>query len=143
MARGLDTLIRYHRWQLDGLRREMAGLQEARAKVQAAIDGVDQSIAHESASLTPEMAVTFNMGLFVDGQLKRRHQFEGQRARLDEEIIQLNDRIAAAFEEIKRFEIVRDRRAEEAAKAERQAEETFYNEVAGMRADRARREEGE
>lgn len=143
MARGLETLIRYHRWQLDGLRREMADLQEARAKVQAAIDGVDQAIAHESQSLTPEMAVTFNMGLFVEGQLKRRHWFETKRDRLDEEIIQLTDRIALAFEEIKRFEIVRDRRAEEAAAAERRTEEAFYDEVAGMRADRARREEGE
>lgn len=141
MARGLDTLIRYHRWQLDGLRREMADLQDARAKVQAAIDGVDQSIAHESAALTPETAATFDMGIFVEGQLKRRHQFERQRDRLDEDIIQLNDRIAAAFEEIKRFEIVRDRRAEEAAMAERRAEEAFYDEVAGVRADRARREE--
>lgn len=143
MAEGLETLIRLHNLELDQLRREMAALQEQEAKILSAMEDVDRGIASEAERMTPEDAASFDMGAFVAGQLKRKEMLDLQRRSVAEQVIQQQDKIATAFEEVKRYEILRDQRKEAARKAALKVESDMYDEIASIRSARRRAEDAQ
>jgi flagellar protein FliJ len=101
----LDSLIRLHRWQLDERRRDLATLEDLAAKLveeRARLD-IEDMRERAAAAASPEAA--FGYGADARGLIARRRKLEGSRIETAQRIVEAREALAAAFQEMKRYEI--------------------------------------
>jgi flagellar FliJ protein len=109
--KGLNTLIRLHKWRVDEARRKLAGLE-----------GLGEDVRHRMSALDSEAEVERGV---ASASFESRRYFDGfarvvleRRARLDRTLSDLLAEIelaredaAAAFRELKKYELVEARRS--------------------------------
>jgi hypothetical protein len=131
----IDNLIRLHKWQLDEKRRDLVSLEKLR-------EGMQLDLVKLAADLAREAELSGNgneAGIAFAGwmatALARREKLNASIAEADQRIAAAQEEVNAAFQELKRYEIVadmRNRRAREAL-ARRQ---TAAMDEAGLEAHR-------
>lgn len=134
--KGLSTLIKLHKRTLDELRRSMASLENQKEQLQLAIKKMQEELEAELvlAGKQPEMANFF--GEFSK-RIKTRQDMLRQEIRsLDTQIIKLNDEIAAAFAELKKFEIAKENAMRRAREEEARKDTLMLDELAGQQFQR-------
>lgn len=124
------TLIKYHKQQLDALRRELAGLETQKSRLLLAIDGLRQELARELeiAGKNSEMSQFF--GGFSQRIQEREELIRAEIAKLDAQMTELRERIREKFGELKTFEIARDQFIEREKKKLATREALALDEVA-------------
>ena len=125
--KGLKTLIRMHRLKMEGQQRQLADLEGASNVFRSQIEAMAENIRRESeiAERNPDSA--FTVGGFVQATLARRGTLEDSLAEIELQVNELRDKVATAFRDIKRFELIMDRREQsarrEAGRRERKVED--------------------
>ena len=124
MAKGLKTLIRLARWEVDEKRRVLVALQTREEEILATIRASEQQLIHEQqvASQDPEAAYLY--GAFANAWLKYRAQLEATLAEVRAQIEIARDELAEAFRQVKTYEITqanREKREKEEADRKEQA----------------------
>ncbi len=116
--KGLATLIKLHKRDLDILRKKLVTLESQKAQLELLISRLQDELVRELelAGKTPEMGAFF--GDFSKRIRTRQDQIRKEIQQLDKKIATARDDVAAAFSEIKKFEI-----ALENAKKRKQAQE--------------------
>ena len=109
--RGLDTLIRARRWQLDALSREIAELDAAAMarRHEAARFEIDVVREQEHARLDEVAAYAYARG-YAEAVIARRETLARALAAADAAAAARRAALAEAFAELKRLEIARDAR---------------------------------
>ncbi|HZT87293.1 MAG TPA: flagellar FliJ family protein [Stellaceae bacterium] len=109
----LKTLIRTHRWQLDERRRYLVDLETLAARLRADAVRLHEEAEAEAraAGLSPEAATAYPG--FVRSLIERRRQLDRSVAEVDAQIAEARLAVSAAFEELKRYELVAANRERE------------------------------
>lgn len=136
---GLDTLIKMQKVYVDEQRLFLAELHARRQAFEDAIKALKE-LAEEQRRLLrekPEMGLTY--GAFLVRHVKRVEALEKERALLDREIVCALDKLAALFEEQKRYEIAKEQREEERARQEAARETAVLDEIGSVAFARKKR----
>lgn len=130
--KSLATLIRFKKQQLDELRRKLLGLEAQKQQFLKRGETLAEELRRELqlAGASPEMGAFF--GDFADRIKKRQLDIAKEVKKLDRDMDILRDQVRVAFGEIKKFEIVQERRKAEADREENRKETNVLDEVAGM-----------
>lgn len=134
--KSLKTLIKLRKDEVDKRRKEIA---EIEARQQALVDEenkVEKQITLESEAATnfPETAVTF--ANFLKRALKRKEDLIRNIIMLQQIIDKKRDELRVAFGELKKLEIVLERKIEEARREEARREQLQLDEIAGRQTHR-------
>ena len=118
MTKALSTLIKLHQQFLDEKRRELVFFEEAREKQKQIITNSNRQIEMEKrvAEQSPDKSYTF----FNFLEMEKKKQFEASKNinALNKEIEKVSESISEAFTDLKKYEILKDIKDEEALKEE-------------------------
>jgi flagellar export protein FliJ len=131
-VKGLRTLIRLRKQDLDELRRDMATLEGRRAALIARREMLDREFAEEQRFVaeTPNMA--FAYGAYAQRVIAEREDIAARKQALEADMAALGERVAEAFAELKKYEIAMNQRlqrqrAEAARREQRDLDELGLN----------------
>ena len=124
-----DAIIRFRKWELDGLRRELAELDASRQEVVDLIRKQDEFVEAERSAETDVM-VGMNYGVFAQAALDRRAQYLLILEERDKELEEKREIVREAFQEMKKIEVARDRALAAAVAEENRYEQTELDEIA-------------
>jgi flagellar protein FliJ len=129
----LTTLIRYKKQLLDELRRKLASLESQKEKLVQRSEGMQRELEKEIelATTQPEMGGFF--GDFAERIRKRRAEIAAEIAKIERQMVEQAEKIRESFSELKRFEILRERRIAEGKAKEARRETEQLDEVAMLR----------
>lgn len=128
-GRGIQALIRIHRWQLDELRRKAAPLEQQRQ------DLLDHGLALMAQLETERAAVSEGFGTMADLQtfkdrvMLQHDEITRRVAEIDQTIEQLREQMADAFQDVKKFEITEEQRQESVKRARDHREQSQLDEI--------------
>ncbi|CUW41828.1 Putative flagelar FliJ protein [Magnetospirillum sp. XM-1] len=141
-AKGLKTLIRLAKWEVDEKRRILVALQGREDEILAAIRHAEESLVHEQQVAAEDAAgVGFAYAAFANAWLARREQLMQMLEQVRQEIVRARDILAEAFNQLKTYEITQKERERRAQAELDKKEQAFLDEV-GLNIHR-RRDTGE
>ena len=128
--KGLDSLIRLHRWQLDEKRRHLVELERLTQHLAARIRDLDVEIRNEQqvAGSSTEAAMTY--GDYVQATSGRRVKLDASLAELQSQRVVAKEEVAEAYRELKKYELVKARNQRLANKRRQHQEQQVMDEVA-------------
>lgn len=127
--RGLDTLIRLHKLKLTEKQRGLNELQSVAQGFLAEIQSLEEVAQAEAASpeAAPETAHT--LGSFVQASIVRRRTLQESLSGVECQMAAIRDEVAAAFREVKRYELIVAKRSAETALTERRRDRRAEDEI--------------
>jgi flagellar FliJ protein len=141
-AKGLKTLIRLAKWNVDEKQRILVAWQGREDEILAAIRQAEQSLIHEQQVASADAAgVGFAYAAFANAWLSRREQLMQMLEQVRQEIVKARDDLAEAFNQLKTYEITQKERERRAQAELDKKEQAFLDEV-GLNIHR-RRDTGE
>ncbi|GAB4142954.1 MAG: hypothetical protein Tsb0016_11660 [Sphingomonadales bacterium] len=128
-------LIRARKWELDGLRRELAELETMRADIEARIDKLDRNLVEEQM-LAARNNMLGDFGSYAQAAKQRRNAYLASIEELAGRITAKHDEVRAAFQDLKTIEIAAERMAERARQTEKRREQALIDDIAVTRHQR-------
>jgi flagellar FliJ protein len=129
-AKGLKTLIRLSKWNVDEKQRVLVALQGREDEILAAIAQAEQNLIHEQQVASQDaVGVGFAYGNFANAWLARREQLMQMLEQVRQEIIKARDELADAFNQLKTYEITQKERERRAQAELDKKEQAFLDEV--------------
>ncbi len=127
--KGLTALVRLHKWRIDESTRSLADLDSLAARFRHEIDGIDTRLAAEAplAGVSLESATSYSN--FMRVEIARRTTLEQSLIDLDREITQAREQLAAAFRELKSYEITLDRKRQHASRMNDRRQQAVLDEI--------------
>jgi flagellar export protein FliJ len=133
MTRSHEPLIRLARFKVEELQKQMAELDRSRQSLIDQIERLEASVPEEQAAATEFKEGYVAYGSYAQAVIKRK---ENIRASLDEVEVQadaLRARLSEAFQELKKYELLEERRLARIEDAVRKAEQDELDEMAQIR----------
>ncbi len=139
--RNLATLVRLHQWRIDESTRKLPDLDALAAQFRRQIADIGDRLAAEAplAGVSVETAGSYSN--FMRAEIERRATLEQSVADLEREISQAREHLAAAFRELKSYQITLDRKRERAARIEARRQQSILDEI-GQTQHRTRTTQG-
>ena len=111
MPKGLHTLIRINKWEVDQRRRELGNLLGTLAALKGNLQGIEEEVILEQgvAQASPEEAGLF-YGSYAETVIERRHQLNDSMAQMEVQIAAAREELNAAYRELKKFEVAQQNR---------------------------------
>ena len=128
--RALDTLIRMRRDALLDRRRVLVELDAGRAVVVRRLAALAAALDDEQRIAAGSLVALYAYRGFAEQVIAERAQLERSMQELDARIAKAREDLAAAFSELKKFEIARDQRLRRERQARAQAEQKALDELA-------------
>lgn len=129
--KALSTLIKLHKRQLDGLRRQMASLERQKDQLQVASGRVDDELKREMKLAADQPEMTKFFGDFARRIKRRKEEIAAEIIRLEKQMAKLAEDIAGEFSEMKKFEIAKANAERRLAAEEKRKDTIALDEVAG------------
>ena len=104
----MEKLIRFHKFDLDEKRRYLRELEEQEARIQEAIDAIDQEVQSEQAFSRGEANFAPYYGGYATRTKARREALVDELSKAHEIVEQARETVVQAFEELKKYEITKD-----------------------------------
>ena len=133
MTRSHEPLIRLARFKVEELQKQMAELDRSRQSLIDQIERLEASVPEEQAAATESKEGFVAYGSYAQAVIKRK---ENIRLSLDEVEVQadaLRARLWEAFQELKKYELLEERRLARIEDAVRKAEQDELDEIAQIR----------
>lgn len=130
--KGLATLIKLHKRDLDVIRRKMVALENQKAQLEQLLIRLQEELKKEIAlaGKTPEMGAFF--GDFAKRIRGRQEQVHSEIQAIDKKIAVVRDEIAVAFGEIKKFEIALENAKKRKLAAQNRRDTIVLDEIASQ-----------
>ena len=124
----LKQLIRLHRWNLDEKRRKLNEFESLRDRMLGDIAELEQLAERETeiAAQNREGAMAFPQ--FISVLIERRRKLTNSLGEVEVAIEEARERLAEAFQEVKRYEIAAENAMKREAHKRRLKETTLENE---------------
>jgi hypothetical protein len=129
-GRGLKTLIRLQRWQLDELRRRIAPLEQQRADLLDHGRSLLETLHSESLAVGNGHGNIEDLNTFRARVHTEQALIADKVEEIDKRIEQLRTQMAAAFQDAKKFEITEEQREQARQHELEQREQARLDEVA-------------
>lgn len=136
--RGLPSLIRLHKWQLEEQQRQLAQLEGLQQQFVGRIRILDAEVAAESAAAGAASETGHVLGGYIQASLQRRRNLEQSAAGVQSQIDDVREQVAEAFQELKRFELAHEQNLRRERKTARRRERVQEDEI-GINIFRRRR----
>ena len=139
--KGLKTLIRLSKWNVDEKQRVLVMLQGREDEILSWIRQSEEQLKEEQRIAAEDsIGIGFSYGAYANAWLGRREQLLGMLEMVRAEIIRARNELGEAFNELKTYEITqkeRDRRAQ----AERDKKEQAFLDEIGLNIHRRKDKE--
>lgn len=139
--KGLKSLIRLHKQKLDDRRQKLVQLQAVAAGFASQIDALERDAKQEAEKAGDNPESVHAIGSFVQATLARRDALKASLIDVQAEVDALQAEISEAFSEVKRFEVVDERRESRALRT-RQRRERKTEDAIGLGIYQRRRAAG-
>lgn len=133
MSQDYRQLIRLARWTLDEKRREQAQAYAQLDAVDRALADLDHQVVAEQGAAAADAVGAMAYGPFVTASLERRKALMADRAAALREVDAHTEALRAAFEEVKRYEMMQEQKDRRARLARDRAEQADLDEIAQRR----------
>ena len=130
-ARSHAPLIRLARFKVEELQKHMAEIDRARAAIEAQIERLDESVPNEQAAAQESKEGFLAYGSYARSVLARKEKLRASQDEVDAQADALRARLEEAFAELKKFELLEERRLARLQDAARVAEQSQMDEIAG------------
>ena len=108
--KGMTGMIRLHKWQLDEKRRDMVGLEKMREGLRQNLTDLQDELIAEQQNMSRSPVVSITYGEYAQNVMRRRTNFENSIAEIEASIEDMKDQVAAAFIDLKKYEVVEQRK---------------------------------
>lgn len=126
--KGLESLIKLHKFELDEKRRVLKELETAQANIVGAMEALESQIVKEQKSARA-VEVDYAYGAFADASIKRRESLQQSLADATREVEAAREVVTQSYGELKKFEITKAARDVEALKEADQRERILLDEL--------------
>ena len=139
--KGLKTLIRLHKSEVDERRRRLTELQSMAEGLEEERRRFEERVLEEQrvASLSLETSLTY--AAFARQVIDRREQYAAAKREVERRIALAEAAVTEAFQELKRFELAEEDRVRREQARLKHAEALMLDEVASQRFQRNQAEE--
>lgn len=128
--KALNQLIRLRKFQVLEKQKMLAGLQAEMSKAKAHLDDVNAQALIEEAKAEQTEIGLFDFQTWLARVDRQRHLIREQMAELQVQVAAAQEALAAAYQDLKKIELVRDTQRDEERRAEQAAEQALLDEVA-------------
>lgn len=139
--RGIPTLIRLHKLKLTGQQKKLNDLQAIAQGFLNEIESIDQGARTEAAGAESNAETAYTLGSYVQASLARRATLQISLGEIEREMAIIRDQVAAAFREVKRFELVAEVRDADQVRSRRKRERRTEDDL-GMSMFRRKEQNG-
>lgn len=140
--KGLASLIRLHKLKLTEQQKKLNDLQAVAQGFLNEIDALDNSARAEAAAADDNAETAYTLGNYVQASRARRATLQASLNEIEREMGIIRDLVATAFRELKRYELIAERRAADQARSDRKIERNTEDEL-GMSMFRLKRQNDE
>ncbi len=131
--RSLDGLIRLARFKVEELQKQMATLDEARLSLERQIDTLEKSVPGEQVAATASREGFVAYGSYAQAVIQRKTNLRTSLDGVSGQAEHLREQLEAAFGELKKYELMEERRRAEKAAARAKRAQADLDDVAAMR----------
>ena len=128
-----DSLLRLKRFRVDELKRRVATLDEMRADLEKKLTDLDDTVVRERQRATDSEIGRLAFPSFLQSIDVRRKNIQNTQKDLERERAAQQDDLAAAFQDLKSFELAEEERLRRASEAESKAAQARLDEMAMTR----------
>lgn len=139
--KALDGLIRLHRWKLDEKRLKLAELERLIGALREEMGKLERTVAREGAVASASAEASYGFGPFAAESIERRHRLEQSLADAEAQVRAASEEVADAFQELKKFDVVKSREVRLAEERTRRREQATLDEI-GLTLYRRNKKEG-
>jgi flagellar export protein FliJ len=137
--KGLATLIRLAKFNLDEKRRQLAELERLREHLLRSLDKLAVEVSREQQTAAESQDPFTGYASYARAALDRRAVIEQSLADLAPQLGAAAEAVTAAFQEFKRYELAEENNHRRAAAKDRRREQARLDETGLSRFQRARR----
>ena len=127
--KNLVTLVRLHKWRIDESTRKLGELEALANRFRGQIAGIADVLAREAELAGESVESAASYSNFMAVQMGRRRTLEQSIGDLGHEIAEAREQLAAAFRELKSYEITLERKRGHAARARDRREQATLDEI--------------
>jgi len=128
-----ESLLRLKRFRVDELKRRLATLDEMKADLEKKLSDLDDSVTREKIRANDSDIGRLAFPSFLQSIDVRRKNIKNTMTDLERERAREQDDLAAAFQDLKSFELAEEERLRRAAEAESHAAQSRLDEMAIVR----------
>ncbi|PWE16777.1 flagellar export protein FliJ [Marinicauda salina] len=136
-TRSHAPLIRLARFKVEELQKQMAEIDRARASIDEQIQRLEESVPEEQGVAQENKDGYLAYGSYARSVIKRKENLRASQAEVEAQADALRERLETAFAELKKFELLEERRLARIQDAARAAEQAEMDEIAGQARRRA------
>ena len=125
----LDNLVRLHQWRLDERRQKVAELEGLASRIRMDIGQLEESLKIEQGVAGRNQEAVTGYGNYALAVVARREKLLQSMADLESEMVLAVEDVAMAFQEFKKFDLVRSRNREKAELKRKRAEQMAIDEA--------------
>jgi flagellar FliJ protein len=128
--KAFNQLIRLGRYRLLGQQKSLAELEAHAAELRQRADELEAEVREEEERAGTTEFGASGFGAYFERVGQTRREIADAQAKLSRDLNEARAKLRTAFKELKRIEILRDRKAAEAAEAARKEETAALDDVA-------------
>ncbi|WP_421787802.1 flagellar FliJ family protein [Hyphobacterium sp.] len=125
MTRSHEPLIRLARFKVEELQKQLADIDRVRQSLTDQIERLEASVPEEQAAATQNKDGFLAYGSYAQAVIKRKQNIRASMDEVEQQAGDIRERLEGAFRELKKYELLEERRVariEEALRIEEQAE---------------------
>ena len=130
-TRSHAPLIRLARFKVEELQKQMADIERVRVSIHDQIDRLEDSVPEEQAVAAESKDGYLAYGSYARSVIQRKEKLRLSLDEVDAQADGLRERLETAFGELKKFELLEERRLSRIQDALRAAEQAEMDEIAG------------
>ncbi len=137
--RNFASLVKLARFKVEEMQKRMAVLDEARAALEDRAADLERRVPEEQVAAGESREGFLAYGSYAQAVIERKNNLRASMVELDAQTAALRVQLQDAFRELKKFELMEERRLKKIAAAQSKAEQADSDEIAGTRAARRAR----
>ena len=123
-------LIRLARFKVEELQKQMADIEQIRGSIHDQIERLEESVPEEQAVAAENKDGYLAYGSYARSVIQRKEKLRLSLEEVDAQADALRERLEGAFGELKKFELLEERRLARIQDAVRAAEQAEMDEIA-------------
>ncbi|MBL4616673.1 MAG: flagellar export protein FliJ [Robiginitomaculum sp.] len=132
--RSFASLVKLARFKVEELQRQMAMLDDARSHLEGRSADLERSVPEEQVAANATKEGYLAYGSYAQAVIIRKENLRTSMIEFDAQTAALRVLLEDAFRELKKFELMEERRLKAIAEANAKAEQAELDEIAGVRA---------
>lgn len=125
----LDSLIRYHKHELDEQQKQLSELNSLAQKIEQDIEALEEQKQKEMDASQNDPMFASTLPGYLQRCKKKKEELELSLQFVEEKIIETTDLVRDKFAELKKYELVQQRRQEEAEQKRLKSENQEFDEI--------------